>query len=115
MVAEVHSRPCGYGKRSCWSASGDRGEALLGTGVVTVEASGEDITVLNRASASAKMPCEITSPCEAWVSVEVGGLLVVDFHGDSVWEKTTFALAVDGQLAAVLEPRMKNSSQILAV
>ena len=38
----------------------------------------------------------------SWLAARIEGTLIVDFHGDSAWEKMEFATAVDGRVAAVL-------------
>jgi hypothetical protein len=41
-------------------------------------------------------------PYGSWADADLEGTVVVDFHGDSAWEKMEFATAVDGRVAAVL-------------
>lgn len=75
-------------------------EGTAGKGVLSLEIEGETVTVVNLGSASA-IP-KATPVYPAWLSSGTRGTVVVDFHGDSVLEKQTFAFAVDGQAAAVL-------------
>ena len=73
----------------------------VGKGAVTLDVSGETACVLNLGSRSAAMP-EALPVYESLVAAGLGGTIVVDFHGDSAWEKMEFATAVDGRVAAVL-------------
>jgi 2',3'-cyclic-nucleotide 2'-phosphodiesterase len=88
------------------------GEGPPGRGRVTVDVRGEPVTVVNLISPTAKlrevrylrdslMP-QASRPYEAWSALEATGTTIVDFHGDSVWEKMSFARNVDGRAAAVL-------------
>lgn len=81
----------------------------LGKGVLETETADGPITVLNLISETAKLPGKLapdpSPPYEAWRSFRDGilqHLILVDFHGDSAWEKMSFATAVDGEAAAVL-------------
>jgi calcineurin-like phosphoesterase len=87
--------------------------ASPGKGALTVDAAGGRATVLNLLSETARLPDKLapdpTPPhgaYEAWRRSSEGsgalGAVIVDFHGDSSWEKASFAAAVDGEVAAVL-------------
>ena len=39
-------------------------------------------------------------PYGSWLAAQLEGTVIVDFHGDSAWEKMEFATAVDGRVAA---------------
>ncbi|MBA3644253.1 MAG: YmdB family metallophosphoesterase [Chloroflexia bacterium] len=72
-----------------------------GRGVVTVEVAGEPVTVVNLASQRGMIrDAEPIYP--AWRALERQGSVIVDFHGDSAWEKMSFAAAIDGEAAAVI-------------
>ncbi|GHF19969.1 YmdB family metallophosphoesterase [Streptomyces morookaense] len=78
-----------------------------GRGVITVEAAGATVTVVNLADAcamhSARGVADKFYPAyRAWQSAEKIGAVIVDYHGDHVLEKQIFAHAVDGEAAAVL-------------
>ena len=73
----------------------------VGQGDATLEAGGETVSVLNLGSPTAAMP-EALPPYGSWAGADLEGTVVVDFHGDSAWEKMEFATAVDGRVAAVL-------------
>jgi 2',3'-cyclic-nucleotide 2'-phosphodiesterase len=75
---------------------------MPGGGVATVEVAGESVSVVNLADAVA---LNGVAPVYAtWRSCArmLAPTVVVDFHGDSTWEKMIFATAVDGEVAAVL-------------
>jgi metallophosphoesterase (TIGR00282 family) len=79
--------------------------ALPGRGLVTIDAGGEDLTVLNIADVRALGPDArdgATPPYLSWLDADRRGTTIVDFHGDHVLEKQVFAYAVDGEAAAVL-------------
>jgi 2',3'-cyclic-nucleotide 2'-phosphodiesterase len=82
----------------------------LGRGVITVEHEGATLTVVNLLSPSAMLP-DATAPrptdiwpswCELRANGELPGTVVIDLHGESAWEKMSFAAAVDGTVAAVV-------------
>lgn len=84
-----------------------------GKGVLTMEVAGDAVTVVNLLSETAGLPDKLApdplSPWGAWEELlanrEETGAILVDFHGDSPWEKASFAAAVDGghpPVAAVL-------------
>jgi hypothetical protein len=80
-------------------------EDVIGKGVLTLEARGEKVTVLNLGSKTAVMPKALPlyeSFRAAEVRGELRGTVIVDLHGDSAWEKMEFATALDGRVAAVL-------------
>jgi 2',3'-cyclic-nucleotide 2'-phosphodiesterase len=79
---------------------------LPGRGVLTVEAAGEAVTVVNLADGCALHSVnaatgKIIPAYQAWEQVEKSGTVIVDYHGDHVLEKQVFAHAVDGIAAAV--------------
>jgi metallophosphoesterase (TIGR00282 family) len=76
-------------------------EGVMGKGMATLEAGGETVSVLNLGSPTAAMPGALP-PYGSWVDAALEGTVVVDFHGDSAWEKMEFATAVDGRVVAVL-------------
>ncbi len=76
-------------------------EEAVGKGVVTLEIGEEAVSVVNLGSTTAAMPRALP-PYESWLATGLEGTVIVDFHGDSAWEKMEFAPAVDGRVAAVL-------------
>jgi calcineurin-like phosphoesterase len=76
-------------------------EEVMGKGVATLEIGGERMSVLNLGSPTAVMPGALP-PYGSWLAAQLEGTVIVDFHGDSAWEKMEFATAVDGRVAAVL-------------
>lgn len=79
-----------------------------GKGVLEMETAGGTIMVVNLISETAKLPGKLapdpSPPYEAWRSFRdrvPPQAILVDFHGDSTWEKMSFATAVDGEVAAV--------------
>lgn len=76
-------------------------EGVMGKGVATLEVGGEQVSVLNLGSPTAAMP-KALPPYGSWSAAGLEGTVIVDFHGDSAWEKMEFATAVDGRVAAVL-------------
>jgi metallophosphoesterase (TIGR00282 family) len=74
---------------------------VVGKGIATLKAGGEPVSVLNLGSDTAAMP-EALPVYESWLATGLRGTVIVDFHGDSAWEKMEFATAVDGRVAAVL-------------
>lgn len=88
-------------------------EGVVGKGALSLEAAGKEVTVVNLLSKTARPPSrglylkhsplpEPYSPYRAWAGLRLEGAVVVDFHGDSVWEKMSLARALDGKVAAVL-------------
>ena len=73
----------------------------MGKGIATLEIEGEPVSVLNLGSKTAVMP-DALPVYQSWSAAELWGTVIVDFHGDSAWEKMEFATAVDGRVAAVL-------------
>ncbi len=57
--------------------------------------------MVNLGSKAAAMP-DALPVYRAWRDAELRGTVIVDFHGDSAWEKMEFSTAVDGRVAAVL-------------
>jgi 2',3'-cyclic-nucleotide 2'-phosphodiesterase len=76
-------------------------DGVAGKGVATVEVGDESVSVINLGSPTAAMPRALP-PYDSWLAAELEGTVLVDFHGDSAWEKMEFATAVDGRVAAVL-------------
>jgi calcineurin-like phosphoesterase len=76
-------------------------EGVMGKGIATLEVEGEPVSVLNLGSGTAAMPRALPV-YESWLPARLEGTVIVDFHGDSAWEKMEFATAVDGRVAAVL-------------
>jgi calcineurin-like phosphoesterase len=74
---------------------------LPGKGMLTLEAGGEAVTVVNLGSRTAVMPRALPL-YESFASAAPEGAVIVDLHSDSAWEKMEFATAVDGRAAAVL-------------
>ena len=73
----------------------------MGKGIATLEVENEPVSVLNLGSATAAMPGALPV-YGSWLAAGLRGTVLVDFHGDSAWEKMEFATAVDGRVAAVL-------------
>ena len=71
-----------------------------GHGSVTLEVAGEPATVVNLASTDAIAAATPLWP--AWQAVDRRGTIVVDLHAMAALPKRGFALAVDGQAAAVI-------------
>ena len=76
-------------------------KGATGKGVVALEVGGEPVSVINLGSPTAAMP-KALPPYGSWLAEGLEGTVIVDFHGDSAWEKMEFATAVDGRVAAVL-------------
>lgn len=74
---------------------------VMGKGIANLEVEGEPVSVLNLGSRTAAMPRALPV-YESWLAARLEGTVIVDFHGDSAWEKMGFATAVDGRVAAVL-------------
>ncbi|MEN2742719.1 YmdB family metallophosphoesterase [Microbacterium sp. X-17] len=82
----------------------------LGRGYVTVERDGVRLTVVNLLSPTAQLP-DMKAPMpepiwDAWMRLRSelpkSEIVVVDLHGESPWEKASFATAVDGEVTAVV-------------
>lgn len=73
---------------------------LPGHGWVTVDVGGEPVTVVNLAMVDAV--ANATPLWAAWQATGRRGTVVVDLHGMEPLRKRGFALAVDGQAAAVV-------------
>ncbi|MDQ4009431.1 MAG: YmdB family metallophosphoesterase [Actinomycetota bacterium] len=82
----------------------------LGQGAVTLKSRSHALTVVNLLSPTAALPgMRAPQPHPIWPSWEqlrageaLPGSVIIDLHGESAWEKASFATAVDGQVAAVL-------------
>ncbi|MHA6801198.1 YmdB family metallophosphoesterase [Bounagaea algeriensis] len=81
-----------------------------GQGVVTLKRGTEALTVVNLLSPTAALPgMHAPQPYPLWSSWQalcaeesLPGRVLVDLHGESPWEKASFATALDGQVDAVL-------------
>ncbi|MGH3611376.1 MAG: YmdB family metallophosphoesterase [Pseudonocardia sp.] len=82
----------------------------VGQGVLTLKHGVDALTVVNLLSPSAAL-LGMRAPARApiWPSWqhllehdEPSGTILIDVHGESPWEKASFAAAIDGQAAAVL-------------
>ena len=69
-------------------------EGAAGKGIATLELGGERVSVINLGSPTAAMPGALP-PYGSWADAGLEGTVVVDFHGDSAWEKMEFATAVE--------------------
>ncbi len=76
-------------------------ENVVGRGIATLKVGGEPVSVINLGSDTAAMP-EALPVYETRMAAHMERTVIVDFHGDSAWEKMEFATAVDGRVAAVL-------------
>jgi 2',3'-cyclic-nucleotide 2'-phosphodiesterase len=82
----------------------------LGRGIRTVHRGGATLTVVNLLSASAQLPdTRAPQPEDIWLAwtklqaeEDLPGTVIVDLHGESPWEKMSFAAAIDGDVAAVV-------------
>jgi 2',3'-cyclic-nucleotide 2'-phosphodiesterase len=61
-------------------------DGVIGKGFVTLDVGGKRVSVLNLGSKTAVTP-EALPVYGSFVTAELGGTIVVDFHGDSAWEK----------------------------
>lgn len=85
-------------------------DETLGQGVLTLKDGTDTFTVVNLLSPSAALPgMRAPTPTPIWPSwqrlldhEELPGTIIIDVHGESPWEKASFATAIDGQVAAVL-------------
>ncbi len=85
-------------------------EESIGQGVLTLKNGAEALTVVNLLSPSAALPgMRAPTPAPIWPSWqhllahdELPGAILIDVHGESPWEKASFATALDGQVAAVV-------------
>lgn len=83
----------------------DRGQGLL-----TLTGRDTTLTVINLLSPTAELPgMAAPMPRPLWpswqdivASHDLPGAVVIDLHGESPWEKASFAAAIDGQVAGVL-------------
>ena len=77
-------------------------EDLPGSGFVTIQVEGSPVSIVNLADAVALE--NVNSAYSSWQSLadELAETVIIDFHGDSTWEKMIFATAIDGEAAAVL-------------
>lgn len=85
-------------------------DETLGQGIVTLKSGDDALTVVNLLSPSAALPgMRAPQPRPLWSSWQhlqgnetLSGDVLIDVHGESAWEKASFATALDGQVAAVL-------------
>jgi len=80
---------------------------VLGRGSITIDVSGEALTVLVLADREALALAPSVAafgrrPWDAWCAAERLGTVIVDYHAQSDMEKEAFAHAVDGAAAAVI-------------
>ena len=81
-----------------------------GRGVATLTNGAEALTVVNLLSPTAALPGMLApQPYPLWQSWRelarqepLAGNVLIDLHGESAWEKASFATAVDGDVTAVL-------------
>lgn len=76
-------------------------DQMPGKGVLTLEVDGEPVTIVNLAGEHGVIR-DAQPVWPVWQATKRAGATIVDFHGESAWEKMTFATAVDGTVAAVL-------------
>lgn len=82
----------------------------LGQGAITIGAGETTLTVVNLLSPTAALPgMHAPTPQPLWpawqalrTSHSLPGIVLIDLHGESAWEKASFATAIDGEAAAVL-------------
>lgn len=82
----------------------------LGRGVITIGTGDLTLTVVNLLSPTAALPgMRAPTPQRLWpawqalrASQVLAGTVLIDLHGESAWEKASFATAIDGEVAAVL-------------
>lgn len=82
----------------------------LGQGLLTLGSGNAQVTVVNMLSPTAALPgMHAPSPSALWPawqclqhSENLSGTVLIDLHGESAWEKASFAAAIDGHVAAVL-------------
>lgn len=82
-----------------------------GRGVATLKSGTEALTVVNLLSPTAALPGMLAPQpyplWESWLEQRghqdpLTGSVLIDLHGESAWEKASFATAVDGDVTAVL-------------
>jgi 2',3'-cyclic-nucleotide 2'-phosphodiesterase len=78
-----------------------------GNGTVQLQIADELVSVLNVIDADAMSPSSgspkvTATPYQAFIAADLQGTVIVDYHGNDVYGKQTFAHAVDGRVAAVL-------------
>ncbi len=84
----------------------NRGKNWAGRGAIMLKQNGLKLGVMNIASRSAIADVDtpflaIEAQLEAWRDTELDGILI-DFHGESVFEKISIAYALSGQISALL-------------
>jgi 2',3'-cyclic-nucleotide 2'-phosphodiesterase len=80
---------------------------IAGKGALTLETSGQMLTVINLADPAALSLSQVARhdvlpPYACWLEVKRCSTTIVDYHGDHVIHKQVFARAVDGEASAVL-------------
>jgi len=81
-----------------------------GQGLLTLQRGSQTLTVINMLSPTAALPgMNAPQPRPIWSSwTELAaaellpGAVVIDLHGESPWEKASFATALDGEISALL-------------
>jgi metallophosphoesterase (TIGR00282 family) len=81
-----------------------------GQGLVTLHRNDQTLTVINMLSPTASLPgMTAPQPQPIWPSwneltatQSLPGNVIIDLHGESPWEKASFAAAVDGDVTAVV-------------
>lgn len=81
-----------------------------GQGLITLGTGEAALTVVNLLSPTAALPgMRAPQPSPLWpawqrlsASGDLRGTVLIDVHGESAWEKASFAAAIDGEAAAVL-------------
>ena len=78
-----------------------------GQGMIQLRIADELVCILNVVDADAMpltlgSPKVIVTPYQAFLAAQLKGTVIIDYHGNDVFSKQTFAHAVDGQVAAVL-------------
>jgi calcineurin-like phosphoesterase len=85
-------------------------DETIGQGTLTLKTDAGILTVVNLLSPSAALPNMIAPrPHPIWSSWKalqsadtLPGSVIIDLHGESAWEKASFATALDGHVAAVV-------------
>ena len=81
-----------------------------GQGLFTLRRGETTLTVINLLSPTAELPgmaAPMPRPlwpswCQITAEHDLPGAVVIDLHGESPWEKASFAAAIDGQVAGVV-------------
>ncbi|WP_169736802.1 YmdB family metallophosphoesterase [Pseudonocardia spinosispora] len=81
-----------------------------GRGLLTLRRADRTLTVLNLLSPTAALPgMKAPQPAPLWpawtnlrATEPLPGAILIDLHGESPWEKASFAAALDGEISALL-------------